>query len=179
MHMIIHLVGIIVLARFAVRALRWRRYGRHGGCGAFRAHHHRFHRGPFGWGRHRGPIDLGDMDGIEEHAGRARAYRVDVTARVDEIMRALELNARQAAEAGDVISALRGAVGEARYAHAPEILTALRAVSRAPFDAELAEAAIGAGMMPEAAKEALDALEHLHHILTDEQRATLARVTAR
>lgn len=186
------IVGAIVITKLVTRAF-WRRRmwagsgGFYGGCGGhgrrarwrhIRAMHEMHHpfRDPFA----PDPIDLGEFDeAIYERAQAGRAAPVDVPAKIDEMLRGLDLNARQASEAGDVVSMVRAAVGPLRYARAPELLLAFRASGKTPFDPDLAAAALGPKLAPDAAKEALDALEHLHNILTEEQRGTLLRLTAR
>jgi hypothetical protein len=160
------------------RAVRWRMYG---GCRGM--HHARWHRrwhrhwnrrfGGAPWAR---PIDLGDLGDDFDESGTIRAAvpSVDISARVDEVLRGLELNNRQAAEAGDVVSILRSAIGP-RFHAASEVLLALRAVGKTPFDVDLADAALGPRLSGPAGKEARDALEHLHNILTEDQRAALLR----
>jgi hypothetical protein len=176
---VIGILGTIALFKIGMRALRCHHGG---GCGS-RFGHHRFgHRWHNRW-RHRGsrgPIHLADLADLDEgfEVGAARAAAIDVPARLDEIFRALELNARQAAEAGDVVAALRGAIGPERFAGASQVLLALRAVARTPFDVDLAEAALGPRLVGSAGKEARDALEHLHNILTEEQRTALQRLLA-
>lgn len=130
-------------------------------------------------------VDLGDIgvDDIGSDAGwRAGsdggARQTSDHAHVDDILRGLELNARQASEAGDVVAQLRGAIGADRY-RSSQLTLALRAASRLPFDADLAAAAIGPRIAPEAARAVIDALEHLHDILTDDQRTALDRLTSR
>ena len=174
-------LGTILIAKMAFRMAHFRRHGYAGGCGGWhRLHHHpgfggSFRGGPRGRFRSRGPIDLGDLDDVESMQARTP----DVAVKIDEILRSLDLNARQAAEAGDVLATVRAAVGPDHYASGKGIILALRASAKLPFDDDLAEAAIGDRVAPAAAKEAVDALEHLHNILTDEQRTTLEKLTAR
>jgi hypothetical protein len=174
-------IGGIIVAKTFFRAMRWHRCA-HGGCGGF-GHMRRMHRfrrwGGAPWAR--GPMNLGDigLDDDEFDQRPRRGAGIDVAARVDEVLRGLELNARQAAEAGDVIAVLRGAVGPERYGTATEVLLALRAVGKTPFDIDLADAALGPRLQGVAGAEAREALEHLHTILTEEQRATLLRLVPR
>jgi hypothetical protein len=169
------ILGSIVLAKVAFRAIRCRHGG---GCGAYRMHrfHRRWHRFGPPWRGPQGPIDLGDLDDLD--SATPPAPTLDVSARVDELLRGLELNARQAAEAGDVISILRASIGP-RFGVASEVLLALRAAGKTPFDADLAEAALGPKLAGPAGREARDALEHLHNILTEEQRTALLRLLPR
>jgi hypothetical protein len=175
---VIGIIGTIALFKIGMRALRCHHGG---GCGP-RFGHHRFrHRWHNRWHRRgsHGPIHLADLADLDEQGfdvGPARGSVIDVPARLDEIFRSLELNARQAAEAGDVVAALRGAIGPERFASASQVLLALRAVGRTPFDVDLAEAALGPRLVGAAGKEARDALEHLHNILTEEQRTALQRL---
>ncbi len=157
-------IGTIVVARIAFRMAGFRPCQLAGDCDERWAGHFHHRRG-FSRARVRDAMDT------------ARAP--DVALKIDELLRSLDLNARQAAEASDVISIVRGAVGTDHYTHEKGMLLALRAAAKLPFDADLAEAAIGPRVSPAAAKEAIDALEHLHNILTDEQRATLEKLTAR
>jgi hypothetical protein len=169
------ILGSIVLAKVAFRAIRCR----HGGCGGYRMHRHwhrRWHRFGPPWHGPQAPIDLGDLDDLDSAAPPAPT--LDVSARVDEVLRGLELNARQAAEAGDVISILRASIGP-RFGVASEVLLALRAAGKTPFDADLADAALGPRLAGPAGREARDALEHLHNILTEDQRAALLRLAPR
>jgi len=167
---VLGVLGTLFLFKLVVRRLRWRHAL--GGCGG-RAWHHRWHRRFPPWMRDRGPIDLGNLDDLDDLAIRKATPRLDVERRVDEVLRGLELNARQAAEAGDVISILRAAIGPERYRGASEVLLALRAAGKTPFDVDLAEAALGPRLRGDAGREARDALEHLHNVLTEEQRAAL------
>jgi hypothetical protein len=193
MHIFLTVFTIILLVKLA-RALRWRAY--HGGaCGHCGPDAWRFQRRMYRrWQRHArrmphfdyDPYDLGapDHDDFDYFYGRApnpasppaATMPTDVSKRVDETLRALELNARQSAEAGDALAAVRAAVGPSRYPYANEVLLALRAAGKTPFDEDLATAALGPRLVGEAGREAREALEHLHHILTEEQRATLLRV---
>ncbi len=77
----------------------------------------------------------------------------------------LELNARQKEEFDEVLATVRNAVGVEKIDAWPGLGKALRVAGTEPFDrAELAE-------LPE---DAVDGLEHLHNILTPEQRERLA-----
>jgi hypothetical protein len=165
MFTVIGIITTVILAKIALRAVRHRFGHRHGGCGGgFRRHAWRH------WQRHNA-FDLGDFGGHDDDLrdwsrGRGRGQSTEL--RAQEILSGLELNERQRAEAGDVLAVLRSA----RVGQLP---LALRACSRPSFDADLAAAAIGA----HASRDAMDALEHLHTILTEEQRALLDRLTAR
>jgi hypothetical protein len=197
MHTVLTILTIILLVKLA-RALRWHAYHR-GACGHHGPDAWRFRRRMYRkWQRHAhrfmppfphfdyDPYDLGapDHDDFDHFYGRhpvttpgaTPATTIDVAQRVDEALRALELNARQSAEAGDALASVRAAVGPARYPYASEVLLALRAAGKTPFDEDLAAAALGPRLVGEAGREAREALEHLHHILTEEQRATLLRV---
>ena len=172
------IIGGVLVAKMAFRAVRCRAY--YGaGCGAHRMH--RFHRRWRGFGppwARRAPIDLGDLDGLDDTGVRSPSI-IDVPHRIDEVLRGLELNARQAAEAGDVVSILRASIGPERFVGATEVLLALRAAGKTPFDADLADAALGPRLAGPAGREARDALEHLHNILTEDQRAALLRLLPR
>jgi hypothetical protein len=195
MHTLLTIIIIIMLVKLA-RALRWHAYHR-GACGHCGPEAWRFRRRMYRkWQRYardfmppfpnfdHDPYDLGapDHDDFDHFYGRAPhpvttpGATADVAQRVDEALHALELNARQAAEAGDALAAVRAAVGPTRYPYASEVLLALRAAGKTPFDEDLAAAALGPRLVGEAGREAREALEHLHHILTEEQRATLLRV---
>jgi hypothetical protein len=96
--------------------------------------------------------------------GRARVAPIQLSAAIA----ALELNARQKEELDEVLQTLRQSLGVEQLESWPGLSRALRAVGaetfdRAQFDGELRG-------------EALDGLEHLHNILTPEQRTQLARV---
>jgi hypothetical protein len=108
------------------------------------------------------------------HAWRGRprgeAPPVDVERRVAGALAALELNERQADEARDVFAEIAEALG-AGYRRWGGIDDALAAVAAEPFDRARAEDAID--LPDEPRRRAVDALEHLHNILTPEQRAKL------
>lgn len=182
---VIGVLGTIFLVKLAFRAMHFRAHGAcHGGFGPrmWRRHMRWHHRGRFGappW--ERGPMDLGDLADAHDYddaGARATAF-IDVPQRIDVAFRGLELNARQASEAGDVISILRAAIGPERFVSASEVLLALRAAGKTPFDVDLAEAALGPRLVGAAGREARDALEHLHNILTEEQRTTLLKLLPR
>jgi hypothetical protein len=88
------------------------------------------------------------------------------------VIGALELNARQKQELDEVLQTLRQSLGVERIEAWPGLSRALRLVGGATFDrAELAA-------HEQLSDEAIDGLEHLHNILTPEQRAQLTRVAA-
>jgi len=154
------IIGGVLVAKMAFRAVRCRAY--YGaGCGAHRMH--RFHRRWRGFGppwARRAPIDLGDLDGLDDTGVRSPSI-IDVPHRID------------------VVSILRASIGPERFVGATEVLLALRAAGKTPFDADLADAALGPRLAGPAGREARDALEHLHNILTEDQRAALLRLLPR
>jgi hypothetical protein len=196
MHLVFSILTVILIVKL-FRALRWHRYHCGGGCGgggrfgygdprrfrrrmARKWYRHARHMHPFfdapGF---YDPYDMGapGHDDVDDFYGRPiHAAAPDVGKRVDDALRALELNERQSAEAGDALAAVRAAVGPERYEHATEVLIALRAAAKPAFDTDLAEAALGPRLAGDAGREAREALEHLHNILTEEQRAALLRL---
>lgn len=159
----IGVITTIVFAKIALRALRYRFGGAcHGGSCHARRHFGRRWRGH--------AVDLNDIDLGDYATYRRWDGNVGRSAdrAVSSILEGLELNDRQRTEAEDVLAVLHGA-------RTRQLSLALRACARSTFDADLAAAAIGPG----ASVEAIDALDHLHTILTDEQRAALERLTRR
>ena len=118
------------------------------------------------------------------HHGRHGAWRRDrrshgasllsVTERVARLARDLELNARQNDEVQEVFAMIRETLG-ARFEEWGDLDLALAAIAVEPFDRARAEAAFGAVSDPARKKELVDGIEHIHNILTPEQRARLQR----
>ena len=122
----------------------------------FRRHHH--------WRRWR-----------DHHA--APVSRADAPARLHQLLPILELNERQREEAREAFGDVAQALG-AGWPAWGGLDEALAAIAVEPFDRARAEAALGP--LDEAVeKTALDALEHVHNILTAEQRDRLAREVTR
>ncbi|MSP59433.1 MAG: hypothetical protein EXR72_03660 [Myxococcales bacterium] len=141
------LAGLLVGALAGKMLFRWRRRHHGGGCG------------PCGSGlrgRHSGG-----------YPGRPFGGR-GPWIRVVEALRGLDLNPRQRDEAREVLDSVRRTVG----AESQRLTELLDAVGAEPFDRARAEAAMR-GLTEGAAREVLDGLEHLHNILTPEQRERL------
>jgi hypothetical protein len=101
---------------------------------------------------------------------------VDAGARVSEVLGKLELNQRQREEADQVFARIAQVLG-ADYGRWARAELALSAASGEEFDRGAASAAFD---LPEARRaELVDELEHLHTILTSEQRARLAQELGR
>ncbi len=79
----------------------------------------------------------------------------------------LELNARQKEETDELFARLRAAFGD-RVRPGERLSALLAVISAEPFDAEAAADALGSDD-----KSTLDAAEHVHNILTPEQRDKL------
>ncbi len=79
----------------------------------------------------------------------------------------LELNARQQEDAAELFARLRGAFGD-RVRPGERLAAVLEVIAAEPFDADAAAEALGGRD-----KETLDAAEHVHNILTAEQREKL------
>ena len=110
---------------------------------------------------------------MRRHGWRGRVAAspaVDVVTRVDGALALLELSQRQAEEARDVFADVAEALG-VNYRRWDGIDDALAAVGAEPFDRARAEASLD--LPDEPRRRAVDALEHLHNILTPEQRAKL------
>ena len=124
----------------------------------FRRHHHHPHHG--GWGRwRRARFDAPPPPVVE----------LDTQKALDKLLGPLELSQRQAEEAREAFADVAQALGT-RWSNWSGLEEALNAVAAEPFDQARAQAAIGAS---EQAKLAVDALEHVHNILTPEQRDRL------
>ena len=89
--------------------------------------------------------------------------------RLHKLLPLLELNDRQKEEAREAFADVQQALGPV-WQTWPGLEEALAAVAAEPFDAARAKVAVGA---VEQAKLATDALEHIHNILTPEQRDRL------
>lgn len=92
--------------------------------------------------------------------------------RVIAALRGLDLNDRQRADAREVLGRIKESIADERARAFDDLIGA---VGGETFDRARAESAIAAApRVPEGArKEILDGLEHLHNILTPEQRAKL------
>jgi hypothetical protein len=97
-----------------------------------------------------------------------------VTLKLGALAEALELNPRQREDVDEVFARLRSQFSDRVEPGAP-LLAILEAVAADPFDAASAEAALATGPGPLGAreKELLDGVEHVHNILTPEQRDKL------
>jgi hypothetical protein len=168
------LLGGFLVARLFFRFRRRAMWGRFGGCGH---HHRRFRRWHDAWQRGFAGYH-GDQGGDDDpwfgtrQRGRWRPpVAVDARRRLDDALKALELHPRQKAEVDDVLTLVRDELGEGfdRFANIDELLAA---IAQPTFDRARAAALLP--VPPDRAARLVDELEHLHIILTDEQRATLA-----
>jgi hypothetical protein len=145
------LLGVLGGALIAKLALR-RRFGHGGGCGGRGFGRHAWHRGRNwrgGEGAYEPPsIDLAALAGGLDLSSRQREDAGDVLARLDE-------------------AGVRGEQLRAVLAHA----------GADTFEPILVEEALGWRDLGAREKEILDGVEHLHHILTPEQRDKLRRIT--
>jgi hypothetical protein len=175
-------VGGLMLAKLIMFRC-WRRlaaFGGYGGCGRGRWHHRRWGRGGHGT-----TILIGGLD-HDWSAGGGGGFRMrhtvvgdaevvtpssrgGVRQRLAALWKRLELNQRQREEVDEVVAILEAEVGRDELDRTPAIFAALRAISGEAFSVEGVRAALG----PLASKSAVDALEHLHYVLTPEQRALL------
>lgn len=179
------LAGVAVGKLVMRRRRHWmmRRGGGPGGWGGFggwRGHH--------GEGREGGEAAAVGGEGAAPDEGRgfrfrwfqrrARAWgggesppRVDLAG----VLKGLELNERQRDEAEEVFDTIRGALGGRRFTRWDALSTVLAAIGSEPFDRSVVELAVDAeGRALEGLKkEIVDGVEHLHDILTAEQRAKL------
>jgi cobalamin biosynthesis protein CobD/CbiB len=142
---VVGLLGGAFAARIMMRRA-WRRSS--GGCGGSSQRWQRW-QGRRGFGRFAAP----DVDVAQVAAARLAAQ-----------VAALELNARQQEEVAEVFATIRAQAQVKSVSDWPALDRALQAISGDELDLKKL------GDQPEAI---LDALEHLHTILTPEQRATL------
>ncbi len=139
-------LGGALAARFLFRR-RWRRHEQGGGCGARR------------FGRWGGP----------RHWRGATEAPV-VTLKLSALAESLELNQRQREDVDDLFARLKDTFSD-RVAAGSPLVEILRAIAEEPYDAAAVEAAfLGAPQ----AKGLIDEIEHVHNILTSEQRQKLA-----
>ena len=152
------LVGGLIASKMLFRA-RYRRAR----CGAG-GHARRWHGPGARWRRG----DTGGDGGVTVQA----AAPVDSARLLDARLAPLELSQRQAEEAREAFADVAAALGATwrGWSGLPE---ALAAVGAEPFDRARAAAALGE-LDGETARRAIDALEHVHNILTSEQRALLS-----
>lgn len=141
------LMGLLAGALGAKVLLHWRRCHNGGGCS--------------GGGRRCGG------GGHRRWSGRAGGWF-----RVISALRGLGLNDRQKQDAREVLAKIKECIAEERARTFDDLIGAVAGES---FDRARAEAAIAVEpRVPEGArKEILDGLEHLHNILTAEQRTHL------
>ena len=140
------LLGVVGGALVAKLLLR-RRFYRGGGCGGFARHG--------GFGRFRGWHDADVAESGIDLASLAGT---------------LELNARQREDASEVLTKLADA-----GVRGDKLKAALALAGADTFEPILVEEALGFADLGPRGKEVLDGLEHLHHILTPEQRQKLRR----
>ncbi len=126
----------------------------------FRHHHHP--HGPRGQFRRR----------FSRAATGEPVVEVDAPRRLASLLAPLELNQRQAEETREAFADVAQALGTG-WRSWGGLDEALAAVADERFDRAGAAAALGA-VDEQAAKSALDALEHVHNILTPEQREKLS-----
>jgi Spy/CpxP family protein refolding chaperone len=116
--------------------------------------------------------------GCGRRGWRARRFGGPATwHRIIAALRGLDLNQRQKEDARDVLGKIRESIAAERARTLDDLLGA---VGGDGFDRAKAEAALAREPhLPEGArKEILDGLEHLHNILTPEQRAHLRATLA-
>jgi hypothetical protein len=137
------------------------------------------------WARRHG-VGHGGAGGGEERWGGWRGWRnrrnfgggeqaPAPTVKLSEVLGALELNQRQKEEADGVFDTIRTALGGRRFTRWESLGEVLGAIGSEPFDRAAVELAVDAEGRALAGlkKEIVDGVEHLHDILTVEQRGTL------
>ena len=130
-----------------------------------RFRHHHFDGG--GGGRHFGR--WGRRRWRQEAVPPPAVTSAGTPERLHKLLPVLELNERQKEEAREAFGDVQQALGPG-WQNWSGLDEALAAVAAEPFDAARARAAVGG---VEQAKLAVDALEHIHNILTPEQRDKL------
>jgi Spy/CpxP family protein refolding chaperone len=182
------LAGVAVGKLVLHRRRRWMtRHGGGGGCGGG---HGRFRRGGGEGDAHA----VGGEGAAPDEGGRGFAFRwFQRRARgawgqapearsinLGEVLGELELNGRQKDEAEEVFDTIRGALGGRRFTRWDALGAVLGAVGSEPFDRAAVELAVDAEGQALAGlkKEVVDGVEHLHDILTAEQRAKLRTTLA-
>ncbi|HZS41911.1 MAG TPA: hypothetical protein VFF06_34010 [Polyangia bacterium] len=101
----------------------------------------------------------------------------DLGVKLSDVAGKLELNARQKEEASEVFARLTGAFGD-RVEPGTRLHAVLETISAEPFNEDAAADALGIpdGPPSPADKELLDGVEHVHNILTNEQREKLRAI---
>jgi hypothetical protein len=127
---------------------------------------YRFRGGRFGGGCARGGRGIGRWGRWGRNGRGVDAPEVPGVTLAD-LTGKLELNARQKEETDELFARLRGAFGD-RVRPGDRLAALLEVISAEPFDAEAAADALGS-----ADKDTIDAAEHVHNILTPEQRDRL------
>ena len=164
------LFGVLAGVFAAKFIARRRRHLSGGGCGHFGARFdaERWEPGGRGFGGHarRG------FWGRRKEAGGGIARVVSTSERIASVRADLELNKRQNEEFGEVIERIREVLGAAFERWPAD--EALSVVGSDSFEVDRARAVFAAVADPALEKELVDGLEHLHTILTPEQRDRLA-----
>ena len=159
----------IFLTRMLVRAFFWRRMAR-GGYGNFRGGCGGGH-GWRGWRRHGQQLgaDFRGGGGGGQVFVRNEAPIVDVREQLSALFGSLELAEAQRDEVDDVMAIARRSVGDAGFARWTGLVAALGVVAEDTFDPIRVAGALG----PNANKQLVDGMEHLHNILLPEQAEQL------
>ncbi len=169
---VVPILAGLLLTKMLVRAFIWRRRmafgGGHGhfrgGCGGGGGHGWR------AWRRHGQQLgaDITGAGGGQVFV-RNEAPIVDVRSELSALFGSLELAEAQRDEVDDVMAIARRSVGDERFARWTGLVAALGVVAEDTFDPIRVAGALG----PNANKQLVDGLEHLHNILLPEQAEQL------
>jgi len=169
---LIPIVAGLLLTKMLVHAFFWRRRAMYGG------HHGHFRGGCGGHGRGgwRGRrMDISDAGGDAQVFVRnaqfveSQPVTVDVTIQLSALFGTLELAEAQRDEVDDVMALARRSVGDEQFRRWTGLVAALGVVGEETFDPIRTAGALG----PQANKQLVDGLEHLHNILLPEQAEQL------